>query len=39
VFAIAEILADDMVFQAIDQAGRVVDSGKIRRRIPPGEGK
>jgi hypothetical protein len=38
VFAIAEVLGDDMVFQAIDQAGRVVDSGKIRRRIPP-EGK
>jgi hypothetical protein len=39
VFAIAEILGDDMVFQAIDQNGRVVDSGKIRRRIPPNDGK
>ena len=39
VFAIAEVLGDDMVFQAIDHTGRIVDSGKIRRRIPPGEGK
>ena len=39
VFMIAEIVGDDLVFQAIDQNGRVVDSGKIRRRIPPAEGK
>jgi hypothetical protein len=35
-FLIGEILGDDLVFQAINQAGAVVDSGRIRRRIPPG---
>jgi hypothetical protein len=35
VFLIGEIRGDDLVFQAINQVGAVVDSGKIRRRIPP----
>jgi hypothetical protein len=38
-FLIAEITGDEMVFQAINHLGAIVDSGKIRRRIPPETGK
>lgn len=39
VFMVAEITDDELFFQAISRAGRVVDSGVIRRDMPAAPGR